>query len=399
MFKTFSVYIFAIVLLVVSMSGCERADPFLPKPPIDPTRPTSDITIGVVLPQTGQYGATEFGPGASVMLNSFELAREEINRSQLLGDASLQFIIEDDKSTVAGAEAAYHKLIHQDKVSVILGVWTSHVARSVFPIAQENGVVALSPIVTASGLAEIGNYIFRTYLPAEVMIPQGIRTTHALLNYQRVATIADTVDYASVVSNRVFKETLSDYDVEVLANETFETGDTDFSKQLARIKALNPDAVFVSAQDIELVRILTQAREQGIPTDVPFFTIILSKDLIQSAGAAAEGTITFSGWIETAQTPGNQAFVNNYEARYSIPPSFWAAQAYAGVFILAEAIRTAESTDAPAIAAALSQIKDFDTILGSFSFDEHGNGIYDLYVLIVKDGTLEVFGEEHLADR
>ena len=390
MFKTFSVYIFAIVVLVVSISGCERVDPFLHKPPIDPTT----ITIGVVLPQTGQYGATDIGPGASVMLNSFELAREEINRSQLLGDASLQFIIEDDKSTVAGAEAAYYKLIHQDKVPVILGVWTSHVARSVFPIAQENGVVALSPVVTASGLAEIGDYIFRTYLPAEVLIPQGIRTTHALLNYQRVATIADTVDYASVVSNRVFRETLSDYDVEVLPNETFVTGDTDFTEQLTRIKALNPDAIFVSAQDVELVRILTQAREQGIPTEVPFFTLILSKDLIQSAGAAAEGTITFSsGWIDTAQTPGNQAFVTNYEARYGIPPSFWAAQSYASVFILAEAIRTAESTDAQGIAAALSQIKDFDTILGPFSFDAHGNGIYDPYVLIVNEGELEIFGE------
>ena len=50
------------------------------------------------------------------------------------------------------AVAAFNKLIHQDRVSIILGVWTSHVARSVFPIVQEDGVVAFSRVVIATGL-------------------------------------------------------------------------------------------------------------------------------------------------------------------------------------------------------------------------------------------------------
>ena len=47
--------------------------------------------------------------------------------------------------------------------------------------------------------------------------------------------------------------------------------------------------------------------------------------------------------------------------------------------------------DAAAIAAALSEIKDFDTILGAFSFNATGDPVYDPVVLIVKDGKLEVF--------
>ncbi len=379
-----------IVFIAFFYCGCERTKQVLQ--PTTSSEPLSgEIVIGVVSSQTGDGGQTEFGPGAFVMQNSFELALEEINRSQVLGDAKLKFIIEDDKSTVDGAVAAFNKLIHQDKVPVILGVWTSHIAKSVFPIAQENGVVALSPVVTASGLTEIGDFIFRTYLPAEVLIPQGIKVTHARLGYQRAATIGDTVDFASQVSNAVFRQTLADYEVEVLPNEAFVTGDTDFSEHLSRIKALNPDAIFVSAQDIELIRILTQARELGIPNDIPFFTLILSKDLIQSAEAAAEGTIAFSGWSHTADTPGNQTFVSDYEAAFGMQPSFWAANSYASVFILAEAIKQAQSTEAAAIATALSQIKDYPTILGDFSFDAHGNGVYEPVVLIVKDGMLEVF--------
>lgn len=379
-----------IIVLVASTIGCERTQQVLQSTSSE-KRLSGEIAIGVVSSQTGDAGQTEFGPGAFVMQNSFELALEEINQSKLLGDAMLKFIIEDDMSTVDGAVTAFNKLIHQDKVPVILGVWTSHIAKSVFPIAQENQVVAFSPVVTATGLVEIGDYVFRTSLSADVLIAQGIKQTHARLGYQRAATIGDTVDFASQVSNTVFRQILADYGVEVLPNETFVTGETDFTKQLQQIKTHNPDAIFISAQDIELVRILTQARALGIPSEVPFFTLILSKDLIQSADAAAEGTITFSGWTDTADTPGNQTYVQNYEARYGILPSFWAAQSYASVFMLAEAIRTAQSTDAAAIAAALVQIKDFETILGPVSFDANGNAIYDPVVLIVKNGTLEVF--------
>ena len=382
-----------IIFIMFFYCGCERTNQVLQQNK-SPEPLSGEIAIGVVVSQTGTFGPTDFGPGALVMQNSFELALEEINRSQVLGDARLKFIIEDDMSTVDGAVAAFNKLIHQDKVPVILGVWTSHMARSVFPIAQENGVVAFGPGVTASGLAEIGNFIFRGYLHTEVLITEGIKQTHPRLGYQRVATISDTVDYASVVSNTVFNKTLNDYDVEVLTDETFETGDTDFTEQLERIKAVSPDAIFLSAQDIELVRILTQARELGISTETPFFTLILSKDLIESAGAAAEGTFVFSTWSHTADTPGNQMYVSNYEAAFGLQPSSWAANSYASVFILAEAIKQAQSLDAAAIADALSQIKDFPTILGDFSFDAHGNGVYDPVVLIVNEGELEIFGSE-----
>ena len=389
--KTFTfTFVFAIAGLVAGMIGCERVAQVV-QPAAQTEGLSAEIPIGVVLPQTGDLGPGEFGPGALVMENSFNMALEEINTSQLLGDVSLKFIIEDDMSTVEGAIEAFNKLIHEDKVSVILGVWTSHVAKSVFPIAQENGVVAFSPVVVASGLAEIGEFIFRASHSTDVLIPSGVKVTQEKLGYQRVATIADTVDFASRVSDEGYRKALADSGVEVLTTETFETGDTDFSNQLTRIKALNPDAIFVSAQQIEVIKILTQGRELGIPADVPFISIVLSVDEIRSAGAAAEGAITFTDWVSTADTPGNQAFVQNYTARYGMEPSVWAAQPYAAVYILAEAIKNAQSTDSKAIAAALADIKDFDTILGKFSFDANGDAIYAPVVLIVKNGKLEVF--------
>jgi branched-chain amino acid transport system substrate-binding protein len=383
-------FAFISIFVIAGMIGCERA-----KQVVKPATPmegfSGEISIGVVLPQTGDLGPGEFGPGALVMENSFNMALEEINQSQMLGEISLKFIIEDDMSTVEGAIGAFNKLIHQDNIPVILGVWTSHVAKSVFPIAQENQVVAFSPVVIASGLTAIGEFIFRTSHSTEVLIPAGVKVTHEKLGYQRVVTIADSVDFASRVSDEVHRKVFADNGIEVLTTETFETGDTDFSAQLTRIKELEPDAIFLSAQQIEVIRILTQGRELGIPADIPIISHVLSIDEIQSAGDAAEGAITFTSWVSTADTPGNQAFVQNYTARYGMEPSVWAAQPYAAVYILAEAIKNAQSTDSKAIAAALAEIKDFDTILGKFSFDPNGDAIYDPVVLIVKDGKLEIF--------
>ena len=382
--------VFAIAALIACIIGCERIEQVV-EPTTQVTDLSGEISIGVVLPQTGNLGPGEFGPGALVMENSFNMALEEINQSDMLGDATLKFIIEDDMSTVEDAIAAFNKLIHHDKVPVILGVWTSHVAKSVFPIAQENRVVAFSPVVVASGLTEIGEFIFRASHSTDILIPEGIRGTQEKLGYQRVATIADTVDFASRVSDEAHRKVFADNGVEVLTTETFETGAIDFSAQLTRIKALNPDAIFISAQQIEVIKILTQGRELGIPTDIPFISHVLSIDEIQSAGDAAEGAITFTSWVSTADTPGNQAFVENYRAKYGTEPSVWAAQSYAAVYIFAEAISKAQSMEPSAIASALAEIKDFDTILGKFSFDSNGDPIYDPVVLIVKNGKLEIF--------
>ena len=177
----------------------------------------------------------------------------------------------------------------------------------------------------------------------------------------------------------------------MVASETFATGDTDFSAQLTRIKESNPDAIFVSAQQIEVIEILTQGRQLGIPPEIPFITTVLSVDEIQSAGDAAEGAITFTSWASTADTPGNQAFVQNYTTKYGMEPSVWAAQPYAAVYILAKAISDAQSTDSTAIRDALANITDFDTILGKFSFNTVGDANYDPVVLIVKNGELQVF--------
>ena len=319
------------------------------------------------------------------------LAKKLANSGQLNGDAKITFITEDDQGTVKNAIDGYNKLIRQDGVPVILGPANSSQVREAFPIAQQNRVVAISSLSSASGLSAIGDFNFRISLATDVLVPPGIRITQEKLGYTKVATIYDDIDLYSTDSNEIVREALTANGVEILTTETYQTGETDFSTQLTRIKEANPDAIFISALAPEMIKIMIQARQLGIPTDVPLIVPDLTKDEVAAAGDAAEGAITFTSWISTADTSGNQAFVQNYRAKYGAEPSPWGAQSYAALYILAEAIANAQSTDATAIRDVLANTKNFDTVLGQFSFNAVGDAVYDLMVLVVQNGNFEVF--------
>ena len=205
--------------------------------------------------------------------------------------------------------------------------------------------------------------------------------------------MGDAVDLFSQSSQAVLVDSLKANDVDVLVVETFATGEIDFTEHLTRVKESNPDAIFISALSPEVTAILMQGRRLGIPADIPFIvTVTLTSEQIQLAGDAAEGAISFTSWVGTADIPRNQAFVQNFNDKYGMQPNLFAAQAYAAVYVLVEAIANAQSTDSTAIRDELAKTKNLDTVLGKFTFDIDGDAVYAPTVLIVKNGKLEVFG-------
>ena len=377
-------FLSVIIVLIAGLSACDRVSQIIQSDAPQIVEPSKEISVGVVLPLTGRLADT-FG-----ILNSqgFELALSEINAAHPSG-IKLKFIIEDDQSTIDRAVEAFNKLIHQEDVSIILGPATSGQTETTFPIAQENQVVAISPTSAARGLSAIGDYVFRVSLTTDRLIPPGIEVTQTKLGYQRAATMYDETDFFSTDGDASVQEVLAAKGVEVITTETFQGGDTDFSEQLTRIQTLNPDVIFVSCLSPEKPGILMQGHELGI--SAPFIVRTLTAADVQAAGAAAEGAITFVGWGTAVDTPGNQAFVENYSAKFGTEPTNYAARSYATLHILAAAIANAQSTDAAAIRDALASIRDFDTIFGKFSFDANGDAVYDEKVLIVKDGKLVRF--------
>ncbi len=374
------VYVLAVAVLTVGLFNCKTSDNK------ENEIVNEDVPIGVVVALTGQH-AEAYG---FAMQRGFELAREEINNR---GDVQLTFTTVDDQSTPEGAKEAVQHLVDQG-VSAIVGLAISTHLKAAAPIAQESGVIAFSSVSSAAGLSGIGDFIFRTSLATNISIPSGLMATQEKLGYKKVATIYDEIDVYAKNSNEVLKTALEAIGVEILTMETFQTGDTDFSQQLTNIIAVQPDALFISALSQEIAQIVAQTSEVGVPDSIKIIAPDLTMTEVQKAGDAAEGTIGFIGWSNTSDAPGNQAFVRNYQAKYGIQPEPWAAQSYTTLYVLANAIKIAQSTDPTLIRDALAQTTDFPTILGrlgKFSFNPDGDALYDQIIMVVKDGELQFF--------
>ena len=399
-----------IAALIGGLFGCEQLfnafidgiDSDAPDPGHEPVvvDAPEEVQVGLVLPLTGASAA----PYGLSMERGYLLARDEINSLQYSG-ARINLITIDDGSTAEGQVEVFNQLVAMG-VPAIVGIAISTNATQSLPIAQDNGVVALSSLTSASGLTDIGDYIFRTALATDVQNPRGVQATHAALGYEKVAMIYDDADVWSTSSHEELDKALDALGVEKLTTQTMQTGDTDFTEQLNAIIALNPDALFISALSPELVGVILQGRELGLPPSVPYIVPELGVFDVERAGDAAEGTITFTTWISTSDAPLNQMFVENYRSAYGIAPDAWAAQSHAALYVLFAAISKAQydasmeapspvlSTSAQDIRDALAMVQDLDTVLGKFSFDANGNAVYDPIVLIVRDGNFEKFGDE-----
>lgn len=370
----------AIAFLIVGLSGCEKMTSVIPPGETEPVD-IIEVTIGVAVARTGDNAE----PYGEPMYRGLELAREE----QKLQGINFKFFVYDNKSTVEGAKEAVQYLVNQG-VPAIVGVGISTHLKEAFPIAQDAGVVAFSPISSAAGLSgEVGDYAFRAGLATNILIPKGVMQTHAALQYQSAAIIYDSSDTYSTSVKDELTTALGTANVDVLATEEFATTDTDFTTQLMNINGMNPDAVFVAALSTQMVQIIEQADALGISSRL--IVPDLTKAEVDAVGAAAGNAIAFAGWSELDASPKNQAFVQSYMDKHGSVPSPWAAQAYASLNILANAIREAGSTDAASIRDALAQTSQFDTVLGSFSFDANGEAIYEQIVVltVVEDGSLQ----------
>ena len=379
--KTISKFVYLVVFCfsIFSIFGCERIQQIIE--PIEVEK--KEVSIGLVVPLSGRLASAIGEPLYQALL----LAKDEIN-DNTENNYTINFIRIDDMSTVDGAITAYNKFV-EDGISVILGPTTSSATKETFPIAQMNKVVAISPTSAARGLSALGDYVFRIALTTDVLVPNGVEAILTKFDFLKVATLYDKSDVFSVDSEKALLETFNQKGIKVVASETFNGGDDDFSDQLTRIEMEKPDVVFVSSLPPDKASILKQSRELGITAR--FVMRTLTEADVEAAGDAAEGTITFTGWGTAVDNPLNQKFVQNYFKKYGTIPNNYAARSYVALYVLAEAIANATTKDSISIRNALANITELETIVGKFSFNQDGDAVYDPQVLIVKDGNLVLF--------
>jgi branched-chain amino acid transport system substrate-binding protein len=344
--------------------------------------------VGVALSLTGAaavYGATQ--------KNGVQLAIDEINASKALGDATLEAVIEDDASDKAQGINVFQKFINQDKVVAIMGPTLSNTAQAADPAAQQANVPVLGVSNTAGGITDIGPFVFRDSLTEDQVIPQTVKAVVSKAGVKKAALLYGNDDAFTKAGYDAFKKALQDNGVQITTEQTFAKGDKDFAPQLTVIKDTSPDGLFVSALADEAANIVSQARRLGLTTaPIVGGNGFNSPALMKNAGEAAEGVVVGAAWNAASPNAKSQAFIKSYMAKFNSEPDQFAAQAYAGVYILAEGMKNAHTTtDRKALRDGLAQVKNLDTVLGTFSFTSGRDADHPAVVQVVKDGRFAVY--------
>lgn len=343
------------------------------------------VKIGIVQATSGGSAAL-YGV---MQKNGAELAIDEINASGKLGDFKLVGIHQDDAGDRGQSVNIVQRFINQDKVSVILGPTLSTGAFAADPIAQKAGVPVIASSNTAPGIPEIGDYIFRTSPPEAAVFPGLLAYVKKKFAPKTVAQIYGIDDVLMKSAYAVQKKALEADGIKIVATETFQKGDVDYSAQLTKIKAANPDLLVIGGLAEETANIVRQARQLGIPpsTVIMGANAAISNKLAELAGAAADGFVVGAGWFINYDSPTNKAFVDGYRKKYNSDPDTFAAQAYTAVYVVADAVKRAGgASDLKKLRDAIAATKDLEANNGKFSFDEHREPVIQPKVLVMKDG-------------
>lgn len=294
----------------------------------------ADVKIGVAEALSG--GAAQYGVA---IRNGLQLAADEINAAGGVNGNKLQLVVEDEQGKKEEAINVFKKLIFQDNVLMVFGPTLSNSAQAADPIAQAAKTVAFGTSNTADGITSIGDYVFRNSVTEADVLPETIKMAVKKSGIKKVAVLYGNDDVFTKSGYDNFKKALDDLKIPVTTTETFAKGDVDFKAQLTKIKAGNPDAIVLSALLAEGAPIMVQARQVGL--NVPFIggNGMNSVKVFELAKDKSDGLYVGSPWSASNASPENSKFLKAYSDKYKTAPDQFAAQAYDGMYIAAQALK------------------------------------------------------------
>jgi branched-chain amino acid transport system substrate-binding protein len=340
-----------------------------------------EVPIGTVLSLTG--AAASYGESQQ---RGLELAAGQLAEK---GGVTYDLRIEDDQTDPRQGITLFDQFV-SDGVSLIIGPTLSNAAVQADPIAQEAGVPVLGISNTAAGITEIGDYIFRVSLTEQAVIPQTIAAATEQFGLQDVVVMYSNDDAFTESGYEAFEAALQEQGVEVSETLTFSKSDTDFRALLTQAQQSDPDALVVSALIEAAIPLVTQARELGIDVPIIGGNGFNNPRLMADAGEAAEGVVVGAAWNSASDNPENIAFLEDFEAEYGTQPDQFAAQAYAGLLLVDQAVRADCAADRESIKAALGELENVPTVLGQFSIDENRDAVHPAVVQVVRGGQFAV---------
>lgn len=332
--------------------------------------------------------STFSGPTAAIgndMRNAFELGLDHLGRK--LGGLPVEVIYEDDTQKPEIGVQKTQKLIESDKVDFIAGyIWSNVLLASLKPLTDSKTIA----VVTNAGASQLAGelcspYVFSTSWNND-QTPQAVGLYMNQKGIKKVFLMGP--NYAA--GKDMLQGLRNTFTGEVVGQEMTRWPDQlDFSAELSKARAAQPDAIFVFYPGGAGVQFVTQYVQSGLKGQIPLYTVFVLDELsIPRLKDLAIGIPGAAEWVNDLPNDTNKKFVADYIAKYKTRPSFYGAQTYDAVSLLNSAV-TAVNGDLSKKEEMRKEMEkaDFKSVRGNFKFGNNHIPIQNFYLQdVVKQG-------------
>ena len=372
----------SLFVLFVTHVGCERGQKI-----VTPTHEQKTLKIGFIV--TGDRAP---------YLNAAQLAVDEMNAlGGILGTpVDLVSFINTEALTQLSVQTT-ENMILKDKVTAIIGPNRSTHAVAVGPIAQQYGVPMITTAATNPDVTNAGDFVFMASVTDTFQGKVLAQFAITELNITTAAILTLSGDVYTEGISEFFASNFSDFGGEIVANEFYESGTTDFTAQLTRIADAKPDAFFIASFADEIAPITQHARSIPIQNAEGMPTLFLGADtwdnevLLADEDAEVEGSFFTTHFSPDTDEPTARAFVNTYKSVYESTPTGGVAVSYDAVKLLFEAIERAGSLDPDEIRQQLAATENYIGATRVANYDENRHPTKSAVILTIKNGQKQFY--------
>jgi len=334
------------------------------------------------------FVSTFSGPTAAIgndMRNAFELGLDHLGRK--IGGLPVEIIYEDDTQKPDVGVQKTQKLIESDKVDFIVGyIWSNVLLASLKPLVDSKTIT----VVANAGASQVSGelcspYVFSTSWNND-QTPEAMGLYMNQKGIKKVFQIGP--NYAA--GKDMLQGMRNTYKGEVIGQEMTRWPDQlDFSAELSKARAAQPDAIFVFYPGGAGVQFITQYVQAGLKGQIPLYQVFTIDELsLPRLKDLAGGIPGAQEWVNDLPNETNKKFVADYIEKYKKRPSFYGAQTYDAVSLLNSAV-TAVNGDLSKKEEMRREMEkaDFKSVRGNFKFGNNHIPIQNFYLQdVVKQG-------------
>lgn len=328
------------------------------------------LKIGVVGPESGT--AAQLGQGQH---KAVQMAVDEINAKKAAGDWQVEVFFEDDEGNPTKSASATNKLIQQSKVNVVIGAINSSATLADMVVTDRAGIPQITAGSTGASITQQNDkWIFRTAANDEFQANALVRYAKDVLGLKKVATFTAADDYGQSGA-KLLAAAIQKQGLQLVASPTYNNGDKDFKPQLLTIKSGGAQGIFLWGLYTEAALISKQTRQLAIGAQLFGASGMAAQKLIELGGDATQGLVLTQTFLPESNNPAVKDFVGKYKGKYQESPIPHAAQAYDTVYVIADAIKRANSVAPDALRDALTKTGGLKLVTGEPKFNNQGDDV------------------------